>query len=380
MTILQAIHNQQTKVLVSLPLAVALWHGGFFAGAHYLFAALALVALVVCRPRPLPRDPLWVALVVIAVANVLAALDAGRRDTLPATLAACAMPVLYPIAVRLGADADLWLLKAVTALAAASAVAGIVAYATHRGPDAESIDGIWRAGGPFEYPPALALLCVCGIAATMALAASAELGWPSAAALMLLFAGSLVLTFDRASEVWAVVVVAVFTLRLRVLRRLLPALVTGLVVGAVVVAVSPPSATALADHLQHGLISSRTGVWSDAWRGVRTRPGLGYGPGGFVRIYRHVDDPTETGLAHNLPLEQAVEAGVVAGVAAAALLLVMFTRSARCLMTRDPVLLGWGAIAGVTALTSLYDFTWSFPPLALLGLIAAARCRQRPSQ
>ena len=58
----------------------------------------------------------------------------------------------------------------------------------------------------------------------------------------------------------------------------------------------------------------------------------------------------------------------------------MFTRSVRCLMTRDPVLLGWGAIAGVTALTSLYDFTWSFPPLALLGLIAAARCRRRPSQ
>ena len=45
-------------------------------------------------------------------------------------------------------------------------------------------------------------------------------------------------------------------------------------------------------------------------------------------------------------------------------------------MTRDPVLLAWAAIAGVTALTALYDFTWSFPPLALLGLIATARCRR----
>ena len=98
------------EVLVSLPLAVALWHGGFFAEARYLFAALALVALVVCRPRPLPRDPVWVALMVIAVASVVAALDAGRRDVLPATLAACAMPVLYPLAARLGAESDVWLL------------------------------------------------------------------------------------------------------------------------------------------------------------------------------------------------------------------------------------------------------------------------------
>jgi hypothetical protein len=71
---------------------------------------------------------------------------------------------------------------------------------------------------------------------------------------------------------------------------------------------------------------------------------------------------------------------VVAGAAAAVLALAMLVRAARGLVTRDPVLLAWGAIAGVVVLTSLYDFTWSFPPLELLGLIAAARCRPRPSQ
>ena len=142
------------------------------------------------------------------------------------------------------------------------------------------------------------------------------------------------------------VVVAVFTSRLRVLRRLLPALATGLVVGAAVVAASPPSATALADHLEHGLISVALRRLVECLARRADEAGAGLWARRIFCIYRHVDDPTQTGLAHNLPLEQAVEAGVVAGAAAAVLLLVMFTRSVRCLMTRDPVLLAWGADRG----------------------------------
>ena len=42
----------------------------------------------------------------------------------------------------------------------------------------------------------------------------------------------------------------------------------------------------------------------------------GYGPGGFARIYDTGFDPAQTSLAHDLPLEQAVEAGALAGAAA----------------------------------------------------------------
>jgi O-antigen ligase len=125
-------------------------------------------------------------------------------------------------------------------------------------------------------------------------------------------------------------------------------------------------------QLAHSPLHARSNVWSDAWRGVRRRPLEGYGPGGFGRIYDSGFDATQTGLAHDLPLEQAVEAGVVAGAAAVVLVAVGLWRTVGGLRDSDPVQLAFASIGVVMLVSGLYDFTWSYAPLALLGLIGIA--------
>lgn len=39
------------------------------------------------------------------------------------------------------------------------------------------------------------------------------------------------------------------------------------------------------------------------------------------------------------------------------------------------LVLAWACSAAALLLSSLYDFTWSYPPLALVGVIALARLR-----
>lgn len=357
-----------------------LWRGGIGHAPEVAFAALVAVAAVTLRPRLDVRDPVLAALAVMAVANVAAAVIAGRAGTAAPALAAVALPFAYATQVGLGPDARMRLLTAVAAVAAAAAAAGVTALVLHQTPYAERIDGIWRAGGTPEYPPALAVLCACGLAASLALLATGDIGRPLALVLGAVLVAGLVLSYDRAGIVMGAAVLAAFTLRGGRARRILPALAVGLVVAGAVVAARPPSLHRVRVELTHVPLQARSNVWSDAWRGIRRRPLEGYGPGGFARIYDSGFDATQTGLGHDLPLEQGVEAGVLAGAAAVVLVAFGLWRCLRGLAGGDPVRLAFACIGVVMLASCLYDFTWSYPPLALLGLIGIAGVTAAPAQ
>jgi O-antigen ligase len=152
-------------------------------------------------------------------------------------------------------------------------------------------------------------------------------------------------------------------------------------IGLVALAIAHPSRAAFERHLRHGPISSRSEVWQGSWDAFRDRPLLGYGPGQFRKIYdaRTFSNRTETGrigLAHDAVLEQGVEAGAIAAAGTALALLAMLAAGASALRSRDPARLAAGVAAIAVALSGVYDFTWSFPPLLLLGAVSAVACRE----
>jgi O-antigen ligase len=361
-------------------LGLVLWRGGIDRGPQLLIAALILLAAAIIRPRPEMRDPVLVALVVMAVANVGAALVAGRADTVAPALVALALPLAYAIVIGLPQAERVRLLAAIAAVAAAAAAAGVTALVLGQTPYAERIDGIWRAGGTPEYPPALAVLCVCGLAAGLALVTTGEIGTTLAFVLGAILVAGLVLSYDRAGIVMGAVVLALFVRRAARVRRMLPALAVGLVIALAVVVAHPPALHAVRAELTHAPLGARSNVWSDGWRGFRRRPVEGYGPGGFVRIYDTGFDATQTSLAHDLPLEQAVEAGALAAAAAVVLVVCGLWRTLRGLGARDPVRLAFACIGAAMLVSGLYDFTWSYPPLALLGLVGIAGAAAVPDQ
>jgi O-antigen ligase len=366
-------------VVVSAAIAVSLLRGGFFAAGQYAFAGGVCVGIVVLArdasrgERPRLADPVLAGLLLMAAGNAVAAVAAGRTDTIAPALAVCAWPVLYVLASlprRSPAPAAI-----VAAVAAASACAGLAALALRAGPDAERIAGIWRVGGTYEYPPALALACVCGLACVLGLAALGAINRSTGLVLAALFCVTVALTYDRAGAVMAAVVLLLFG---RVIggRRLILLGVAAVVLASLAALVlARPNLRQLERHIRHGTITSRSDSWSDAWRAIRRRPLLGYGPGGYARIYLRSSDTTRTGLAHDTVLEQTVEAGIAAGLGAAIVTVAGLARALPRLRTRDPVTLAWACVAAAVILSGLYDFTWSFPPLAGVGLVALARLR-----
>ena len=70
------------------------------------------------------------------------------------------MLVVASAAVARQHGGSAFLAGAIAVLAAVSAAGGLVAVAAERTPWAECLSGLWRPGGPLEYPPALALLQV----------------------------------------------------------------------------------------------------------------------------------------------------------------------------------------------------------------------------
>lgn len=358
-------------VAISLGLATALWRGGFFHPAQYAFAVVGVMAAA-ARPRVRWRDPVLLGLIAIAAANLVAAAIAGRAGTWAPALVACALVPLYCAARDLDPEGLQAVLTATVAMATATAAAGIVAYAVRSTPDAQQVDGIWRAAGTFEYPPALALAAACGLAAAFALHAAGALPRTTAVVLVMILVAALLITFDRAGIAIGIAIALVFVIRVPATRELWPAAAAGAVIGLVVVGLRPPDAGSLGDHFGHGLLAGRTGAWSDAWHAFTRRPLEGYGPGGFSRIYLGTVGGRTVGLAHDLPLEQAVEAGVVAGAGAVVLMAAILVRCARAVPAAAPAGLAYACIGLGITISGLYDFTWSFAPLALLGVVGAA--------
>jgi O-antigen ligase len=368
-------------VVVAAAFGVALWHGGFTRGGQLAIAAIAVAGVAWFRPRPHVFDLALVGgLAAAALAN-LASLAWHRGDSSAAALAAVALPLV----VVLGAAARPALVRSlpliVLSLGLATAAAGLAGLALRSPPLAERIAGVWRAGGTFEYPPALGLLCVGALAFALALHAAERLD-----RLTTLVGGATLMTaaaatFDRVTWLETAAVLALFAVRVPRLRRAIwPIVAAGAACALLALAVSHPSRAALERHLRHGALSTRTDVWHAAWDAALKRPLLGYGPGRFHQIYAAPQPvvgltANHVGLAHDAVLEQAVEAGLIAAAGTALALLAMLVAGVPALCSRDPGRIAFGVSAAAVALSGLYDFTWSFPPLVLLGALAALAAR-----
>jgi O-antigen ligase len=352
-----------------------LWHGGFRSPAQVALACIAVLGLALYGGELRPT-PLLAGFALAAAADVASLAWHRDRSSIAPVLAAIAVLCLIAVAARAHARLAAELALVVALLGATVATAGLAGLALRTEPLAERIAGVWRAQGTLEYPPALGLVCVCALGATLALHAQGTLDRPSAVVVGALLAATAAATFDRVAWIETAAVLALFAGRVISVRRTV-AMVVAVSVACSLVAlvVSHPSRAALERHLRHGPVSSRSDVWRASWDAARDRPLLGYGPGRFSAIHDAADAQSRVTLAHNAVLEQAVESGMFAGAGTAVALAAMLLSGARALASRQPLRLSAAIAASAVALSGLYDFTWSFAPLLLLGAISALACR-----
>jgi O-antigen ligase len=151
-------------LLAAVAVAVT-WRGGYTDDARGVVAALAgLAALAAVAGAPeaagrAARHPIVLALAALALLTALTAAwtsgapgDAARDGA--AILALCAMVVAAASVPAPWAHAGVLLVAAV-----GSAISGLAATIATSEPLALDLCGSWRPSGPFEYPPALALVC-----------------------------------------------------------------------------------------------------------------------------------------------------------------------------------------------------------------------------
>src|SRR5437763_1475162 len=298
------IWHSPIGVFVAPALGLMLWHGGFRSPAQFALAAVAALAVVLYGAdlRPTLLSAGLTAAAVAAVASL-----AWHRDSssIAPVLAAIAVPCLIGVAARARNRLAAELALLVALLGATVATTGLAGLALRTEPLAERIAGVWRAQGTLEYPPALGLVCVCALAATLALHAHGTLDRPSAVTVGVLLVGAAVATFDRVAWAETAAVLVLFAARLTATRRTVVLIgAVSVIGGAAALAISNPSRASLERHLRHGPISSRSDVWQASWDAGRDRPLLGYGPGRFRDIYG-ADSRGRVSLAHDAVLEQA---------------------------------------------------------------------------
>lgn len=189
--------------------AVAL-RGGFSNGSRLAFAGLAAFALAVALWSDEGRVVAFLkarAVVVLLALGALAVLSAAWTvgDGAAAVRWGLVIAGYGAIAATTAAGSRdqraLFVVAGVIAgLAAVEAVLGLVAAGLRVEPMAERIEGSWRPGGTFEYPPALALLQVAalpvllrgmGVARSRWLGTAVALGTALAGAVVALSAGRL---------------------------------------------------------------------------------------------------------------------------------------------------------------------------------------------
>ena len=366
--------------VVTPALGLLLWHGGFEATAQVALALVAAAGLVAYRPAPrLLRAPVLLGLAAVAAANLASLAAHPHRSSVAPALAANGIAAVAWVGVDTLGAVRARLPQITLVLALTSGTAGLAGLALHSSPLAERIARLWRAQGTFEYAPALGLVCVCALACVLALCAEGRLDRSSAVIAAAVLALAIAATFDRASWIEGVAVIAWFAVRLPALRPVawvLAAVAVGCAVLAL--AISHPSRSALESHLRHGTYSTRDDAWRHAWDAARDQPLLGYGPGrypvpppapgsGFLALA----PPPAATQAHNAVLQQGVEAGLIAAAGTALALVAMLLAGARALASSSPRRLALGSAAAAIAVSGLYDFTWSFPPIVILGSLAA---------
>jgi O-antigen ligase len=255
----------------------------------------------------------------------------------------------------------------VAAVAAGAGLAGLIAALLHAPPYAERIAGVWRPGGPFEYPPALALLEVSALPALLAaVTARARLTRLAGAAGLAVACGVLALAASRIALAMAVVVLGAWAVRrrrppMRVrfshppmrVRFALP-----VVVAAALMAGGLAFGTAAGQGVgpKTGFLHGRASTWRAAVETFADRPLAGAGADAFLAgSARHQGGQTVV-FAHDLPLELAAELGVAGLALALALYGVVGRALWRARGTRAAVLLGPAAAAFLVA--GLVDWPW----------------------
>jgi O-antigen ligase len=287
-----------------------------------------------------------------------------------------------------------WPLAAgIAVLAAIEAVLGVHALAMHALPDAELIGGVWRPGGTFEYPPALAILEVGAIPIlSYAMARESKLVTAASAAATLLAGAVLGLAGSRLAVGLAVVFLAILVLSPRasgISRITVASTAALLIVGALagsallnghlVPDATPTShASPNAQHISEvqrtstirprsDLLHGRAHEWDAALRTWLDRPLLGAGAGSYYEASLPYQGSAPTLYAHDLPLELAAELGVLGLLMGVALYVACGWTIATASDGTALILLGATVVAFMAS--NLVDWTWH---LAGLGAVWAA--------
>ncbi len=293
-----------------------------------------------------------------------------------------------------------WPLAAgIAVLAAIEAILGVRALAMHALPDAESIGGVWRPGGTFEYPPALAILEVGAIPIlSYAMARESKLVAGASAAATVLAGAVLGLAGSRLAVGLAVVFLAIMALTSRasgISRITVAGTAALLIVGALAGSALlnghlAPGATAgdytspSARGTSHArsasevrrtppsrprsdLLHGRAHEWDAALQTWLHRPLLGAGASSYYKASLPYQGSGATLYAHDLPLELAAELGVLGLLLGVVLYIACGWTIATASDGTALMLLGVTVVAFLAS--NLVDWTWH---LAGLGAVWAA--------
>lgn len=354
--------------------------GGFDPDARLAFAALAGAALLAAVRDDGEAVVRLLATPAVVVLLALAALSAfSGAWGIEFTLQSLSWPLVIggyaALAVAVGVfrarpGALAPLVAGLCVAATASAALGLVAMVRERAPLAILLDGAWRPAGPFEYPPALALLQVIAMPGLIWIAAASRgTRRVVAIATLVLALSAVVLSGSRLQLALALVVLAfglavVHRDRLVTSRGGVAAALAFLGCAAVAAFTLAPGQSngSLGVDLAHG----RTETWSAAVDTARERPWLGSGTETFERASAANQGGTAVHYAHNLPLDAWVELGV--GGLGLVLCLYAAVGFAVWRARRRPE--GWlfGVGAVVFLVSNLVDWPWH---LAGLGAVWA---------
>lgn len=418
-------------LLGTVVVAVA-WRGGYAPDARAGVAALAglsLLAALAWLPEASSRAARDPVVLVLAALAALTALSAAWTIGAPAGAVrdGAAVLALAAIVVAAAALPGPWGHAGILLAAAlACAISGLVATLSTTEPQALQICGSWRPAGPFEYPPALALVCAGALPVALAASGERRRGVACAGALAAwLLATTVALTANRTGIALSGMAVTA-AVALAPQRRAVGPMVLGLIAATaastlilrgdlagagaarVAVALLPAAAFVLGTAAQGrlgagwprarwtavvgaaalaatagGVIADRggpcggepshgrVGIWRAAIETAADRPLQGHGAGTFLvasRRNQRKERPTPTRYAHDLPLEAWVELGVgglflsLAWYGSVALLLVRSRRTELWLL---------GPAVAAFPLANLLDWPWELTGTGVLWAVAA---------
>ena len=313
------------------------------------------------------REPLTVVLLLLALLGALSALwtlGPEARTLRWAAVTAGYAGVLVGSAVAARTRGGRIVLAAgIAAIAALGGVLGIAAVIAQEEPYALRIAGDWRAAGPFEYPPALALLMVSALPVLMAGVRTSGTALRLAAGLGIAISAAVIaLAHSRIALALGVAIVAVAAYRMGRGRAALG-------VGLAVALAAGSLAFGSGDGPESGFLHGRDDTWGAAVETFLDRPVHGAGADAFLAGSARHQDGAAIVFAHNLPLEFAAELGIPGLLLA----LGLYLATATLLWRRRAVPVAWlfGAAVLAFPLANLLDWPWH---LAGSGAIWAIGC------